>query len=286
MGLKVLVVDDAAFVRDTIKRMLRQFIPEVEIFEAQDGRRAVAAIKSKGVQLILSDWEMPEMSGAELLQWLRESDFKELPFLMISSRGDRDHVLEAVQSGVSDYLTKPFTPEELKKKVFKQLKRIGYVPKSRPAPRVSDVSPFASAEVLTSAKVDLVSKPTMAVQAASAFARPDAQARPAAKVKKGNFEGKAQCRFPNITCQCVIHELSLQGMSGFMVRPETLPTLFDQAVVDMENARGEAIARVNGYVDSLVALEKRPDTNKIKITIRFVDNDPDKFEALSKAIAG
>jgi len=126
MALKILVVDDAAFIRDTIKRTLRQFLHPLELHEAVDGRRAVAQLRGNKFDLILSDWEMPEMSGEQLLRWVRsESNTPEIPFIMISSRGDRDHIVKAIGSGVSDYLSKPFTPEELQRKVIKQPEKNG-----------------------------------------------------------------------------------------------------------------------------------------------------------------
>ena len=77
MALRILIVDDAAFVRDTIKRTLRRFLQDVEIFDANNGHRAIAALKANKIHLILSDWEMPEMSGEELL-----SDSPYVPFLV------------------------------------------------------------------------------------------------------------------------------------------------------------------------------------------------------------
>ena len=131
MVLKVLIVDDATFIRDMVKRAMRQIAPDAELFEAIDGNRAVALIKQKAPDLILSDWEMPEMGGDELLKWVRaQPDFLSTPFIMITSRGDRNHVQEAVNAGVSDYISKPFTAEELHRKIHKQLKRIGYQPKA------------------------------------------------------------------------------------------------------------------------------------------------------------
>ena len=70
-----------------------------------------------------------------------------------------------------------------------------------------------------------------------------------------------------------------------MQRSDDLPGLFEQAVVDIETGDGNSLARVNGYVHSIQAGESRPDTNVVKIVIRFVDNDAEKFEALSKYIA-
>ncbi len=279
MSLKVLVVDDASFVRDTVKRTLRQFLPNLELHEAVDGRRAMSIIKLNKIDLVLSDWEMPEMSGAELLHWVRnESKSRDVPFVMISSRGDRDHIVKAIQSGVSDYLVKPFTAEELQRKVMKQLNKMGYQNIGRP--KQQDTG-FGSIDVLTGGNAEARTIKGEQGGAQNIFSKP-------AKVvssKKGNFEGRAQLRFARLTCQCVVRELSLQMMTGFMVRPEQLPTVFDQAVVDLENKDGEGLARLNAYVHSIQALENSPDTQKLKIVARFVDNDPEKFEIISKFIA-
>lgn len=279
MTLRVLVVDDASFVRDTIKRTLRQFIPDLEIHEAADGRRAMALMKLNKIDIVLSDWEMPEVSGAELLQWVRtESGNPKVPFIMISSRGDRDHVVQAIETGVSDYLGKPFTADELRRKLQKQLNKIGYTPKKAP-PR--DAA-FGSLDVLTGGATEARTISADGVEQGSPlFSRP-------AKVvaaRRSQFEGRAQLRFPNSQCQCVIRELTLQSLTGFMLRPEFMPTVFEQAVVDLENRDGEPLARLNAYVHSLQAVENNPDTDKLKIVVRFVDNDPDKFEIISKLIA-
>ncbi len=99
-------------------------------------------------------------------------------------------------------------------------------------------------------------------------------------------KGRAQLRFANdLTCACIIREMSLQMMSCTLERSDRLPGLFDQAVVDIDAEAGGSLARVNGYVHSLAAVENRFDTQSIKIIIRFVDNDPSKFEVLSKYIA-
>ena len=274
MGLKVLVADDASFVRDTIKRGLRQIIPDLELFEAVDGRKAISTLKNNKVDIVLSDWEMPEMTGDDVLRWLREQEqYEKTPFIMITSRGDRENVVQAVQSGVSDYMTKPFSPEELHRKVNKQLKRIGYTPSRKPS-AAADAS-MSSLQALTGGKTEQVPK-----------AKTQASKPPAAKPKtKQRFNCRVQLRFAGSTSGCVISELSLQAMSGFIVRQEKLPTLFEQAVVDIENPEGEALGRLNAYIHSMQALENHPDTKKLKVTLRFVDNDPEKMAVLSKIIA-
>jgi CheY-like chemotaxis protein len=289
MGIRILVVDDATFIRDMIKKQLRDKIPGVEVFDAPDGARALAQLKGQAVDLILSDWEMPNMSGAELLTAVRAMPHDgTIPFVMISSRGDRNHIVKAIELGVSDYLTKPFSAEELLKKVFKQLKLAGKMPVQ--AARVASTQgiAFASVDVLTGGQAaNKVAAPKpinpFANNSASVLgAKPDIKAVDTPKAAKG----KAQLRFPNNrTFACVIREMSLQLMSCLMQRTDDLPTVFEQAVVDIETGDGSSLARVNGYVHSIQAGENRPDTSIVKIVIRFVDNDAEKFETLSKYIA-
>ena len=289
MAIRILVVDDATFIRDMVKKHLREKIPGVEVYEAVDGSRALAAIKSQAMDLILSDWEMPNMSGEELLRAVRSSDQgATTPFVMISSRGDRNHVIKAVESGVSDYLTKPFTPEELLRKVFKQLKAVGKAPTHAGRQASTQGIAFASVDVLTGARAPQPpSANPLTNPVSSASLLTGGAAKPKPTTKSPSVKGKAQLRFSNNAkpCACVIRELSLQSLGGLMQRNDNLPTVFDQAVVDIEMGDGGDLARVNGYVHSIQAGENRAETNVVKIVIRFVDNDAEKFEVLSQYIA-
>lgn len=289
MAIRILVVDDATFIRDMIKKQLRDRIPGVEIIDAPDGARALAQMKNQTVDLILSDWEMPNMTGAELLTHVRAlPNAEKTPFIMISSRGDRNHIVKAIELGVSDYLSKPFSADELLKKVFKQLKIIGKTPAARAASASTQGIAFASVDVLTGGRADAapaIAKPTNPFANDSAVALGAKPAIKAVETPKA-AKGKAQLRFSNNrTFGCVIRELSLQLLTGLMQRNDNLPGLFEQAVVDIETGEGNNLARVNGYVYSIQAGESRPDTQVVKVVIRFVDNDADKFEILSKYIA-
>lgn len=287
MAFRVLVVDDASFVRETIKRSLRQLIPDAEIIEAADGKKAISALKVNAIDLILSDWEMPELSGEEFLKWVRaQPRFFDTPFLMVTSRGDRDHVVTAVSAGVTDYLTKPFTAEELSRKIGKQLNRIGYVPTRKASSAPEAGGAFSSLSVLTGgdAKPSAKQKP-QTITEAPGFGKPK-KAAPQKPKFTSNFQGSAQIRLAKSACDCQIRELSLQAMNGVITRSDAVPVVFEQAVVDLENEKGEPLARLNGYVHSVVASDPKPDAESLKVTIRFVDNDPEKFEVLSKAIAG
>jgi CheY-like chemotaxis protein len=296
MGLRILVVDDATFIRDMIKKQLRDRIPGVEVVDAADGARALAQLKQQSVDLILSDWEMPNMTGAELLGAVRAAPHSEqVPFIMISSRGDRDHIVKAIGLGVSDYLTKPFSAEELLKKVFKQLKAVGKTPtQQRTSAATTQGIAYASVDVLTGGRTEAPGAPPPAAPASGSAAllmgssaallgaKPVVKAAPSPKAAKG----KAQLRFSNNrTFGCVIREMSLQSMSCLMQRAENLPALFEPAVVDIETGETDELARINGYIHSLQAGENRPDAKVVKIVIRFVDNDAAKFETLSKYIA-
>lgn len=309
MTIRILVVDDATFIRDMVKKNLREKVPGAEVFDAADGNRAIALMKTQHVDVILSDWEMPGMTGEEFLRWVRSHEhYQATPFIMVTSRGDRNHVIKAVEAGVSDYITKPFTPDELLKKTFKQLKKIGKLPTAGlgqrkgatqgvthasvdaltggagSAPRAKPVSPAANQRISSSAvaaeTLGALTGQAVAPAKTPAKAGARAKAKPAAKTK-----GRAQLRFAGGTGACVIRELSLQALNGLLQRGENLPTVFDQAVVDIETDGGDSVARVNGYVHSVQAAENKVDSNIVKIVIRFVDNDPDKFEVLSKYIA-
>jgi CheY-like chemotaxis protein len=294
MALKILVADDAAFIRDMIKKQLRDRIPGVEIFDAMDGARALALFKQNDIDVILSDWEMPLMTGEELLRNVRALPKGEkIPFIMISSRGDRDHIVRAIQSGVSDYISKPFTPEEFHKKVHKQLRLIGKLPTAA-MPSLIQVVANASIGVLTGGRAEPASAPKSA-QTASASLLTGAssallsgtkpvQAGPA-PVKPAS-KAQAQLRFSNNRIfPCAIREMSLQAMSCALARSDDLAQLFEQVVVDIDMGEGNGLAQVNGYVHSLTAGENRADSTTLKMAIRFVDNDADKFEVLSKFIA-
>lgn len=277
MGLKILVVDDATFIRDLVKRSMRQMVPDAELLEATDGARAQALIKQNSPDLILSDWEMPELSGEELLKWVRaQPHLAATPFIMITSRGDRNNVMTAVQAGVSDYISKPFTAEELTRKVARQLKRIGYEGKPTPA---KAAGAFSSLDVLTGATVAKPNKPTTAA-ATAVFAKPAAVQAVAAS----GAHLKAYLRLPSQTFNCEVKEASLQALSAVIERTDTLPRLFEAAALDILGQDEKALARLNVYVHSLAAATSNPQCNQVRVVVRFVDQDPAKMEILSKWI--
>ena len=92
--------------------------------EAEDGVAALKVLKSQQVDFIISDWNMPNMSGLELLKAVRGDDeLKALPFLMVTAEALKDNVVAAVKAGVSNYIVKPFTKATLEEKVDKIMQR-------------------------------------------------------------------------------------------------------------------------------------------------------------------
>jgi len=118
-SIKVLVVDDFATMRRIIKGVLKQ-LGFKEIIEAEDGTAALEELRKEKVGLIVSDWNMPKMTGLDLLKAVRSDEsLKDIPFIMVTAEGQKENVLEAVKAGVSNYIVKPFTPETLSEKLEK-----------------------------------------------------------------------------------------------------------------------------------------------------------------------
>lgn len=118
-NMRVLVVDDFSTMRRIIKNILRQ-LGFTNIVEADDGTTAWDTLNKDKIDFIISDWNMPQMTGIELLRKVRASEeFSDLPFLMVTAEAQQENILEAVQAKVSNYIVKPFTAEVMKQKIDK-----------------------------------------------------------------------------------------------------------------------------------------------------------------------
>ncbi len=121
-SIKVLVVDDFATMRRILKNILKQ-LGFTNIVEAEDGSTAWDILEEQSIDLIISDWNMPKMTGLELLKKVRASSkHSKMPFLMVTAEAQKQNVIEAVQAGVSNYVVKPFTAEGIYDKLSKILK--------------------------------------------------------------------------------------------------------------------------------------------------------------------
>jgi two-component system chemotaxis response regulator CheY len=124
--MKILVVDDFS----TMRRIVRNLLVELGfssplIQEADDGESAIAILRAQPFDLVVTDWNMPNMTGIELLRAIRAEDaLKGMPVLMVTAENNRDQIIAAAQAGVNGYIVKPFTAITLKEKLTKIFERI------------------------------------------------------------------------------------------------------------------------------------------------------------------
>ncbi|MCW3149406.1 response regulator [Stutzerimonas stutzeri] len=288
--VNVLVVDDAPFIRDLVKKGLRSQFPGIQIEEAVNGRKAQQMLGRERFDLVLCDWEMPEMSGLELLTWCRAQDaLKTTPFIMVTSRGDKENVVQAIQAGVSDFIGKPFSNEQLTSKVRKALGRAGKLDAlaaSAPVRTLASGMANDSLAALTGGKAEVVRPAAAAVAPVSPLLQPAAAKAPATKPAAAPAgRGQGQLRLAAGTLACVIKALSLKEALLVIKRGEVLPQVLESAVLDLEQGEGGEIARLNGYLHAVAALEPKPDSEWLQLSFRFVDRDPQKLDYLSRLIA-
>jgi len=123
--MKVLVVDDFATMRKIIKNVLKQINVE-NVLEAENGKHALTVLSGETVDLIISDWIMPEMTGIEFLKACKsDENIKKIPFIMVTAEAQKDNIMEAIKSGVDNYIVKPFTPDKLREAIDKAKARVG-----------------------------------------------------------------------------------------------------------------------------------------------------------------
>ncbi|MBI3815522.1 MAG: chemotaxis response regulator CheY [Nitrospinae bacterium] len=117
--MKVLVVDDFATMRKIVRNILGQLgIKNVD--EADDGSTALPKLKQNKYDIVVCDWNMPKMTGLDLLKAIRaDENLKTLPFLMVTAEALKDNIVAAAQAGVNDYIVKPFTAATLEEKLKK-----------------------------------------------------------------------------------------------------------------------------------------------------------------------
>ncbi len=115
--MHLLVVDDSSTMRRIIINTLKK-LGHNEIIEASNGREAIDRLAKDRVDLVITDWNMPEMSGIEFVRSVRTSRSREqLPILMVTTNAAHDDIVAAVEAGVNNYVVKPFTPETMREKI-------------------------------------------------------------------------------------------------------------------------------------------------------------------------
>lgn len=123
-NMKILIVDDFSTMRRIIKNLLRD-LGYNNTAEADDGKTALPVLQAGDFDFLVTDWNMPGMTGIELLKAVRaDAKLASLPVLMVTAESKRDQIVEAAQAGVNGYIVKPFTAATLKEKIDKIFERI------------------------------------------------------------------------------------------------------------------------------------------------------------------
>lgn len=123
--MKILVVDDFSTMRRIIKNLLND-LGFMDIVEADDGNTALPVLRKGGIDFLVTDWNMPGMTGIELLREVRADDkLNSLPVMMVTAEQKREQIVEAAEAGVNGYIVKPFTAITLKEKMSKIFDRVG-----------------------------------------------------------------------------------------------------------------------------------------------------------------
>jgi CheY-like chemotaxis protein len=309
-ALNILVVDDARFIRDLVRKAVKAQYPTAQVDDAADGLQAQSKMKSGTYHVLLCDWEMPNMSGLELLQWMRtEERYEKVPFMMITSRSEKSHIVKAVEAGVNDYIGKPFNNEQLGTKLARLIyKFYKFSPKqtarqaqqsdnaslltgaSSPASSAPTSPSADNASLLTGGAPSKPKAPPKVQDGASllAGAAPSAQLVDKPKAKKAANKSVALAHVRTSLGQelrCIVKDINLNEMMLVVKRDQGVPSLFDQVVVDIVSKEEDIVARVNCFVCSVSSPDKRIDGELFNLLVRYEDEDPEKLAALSKFVA-
>ena len=116
MAAKILLVDDSPVMRKMVSRSLRQAGLDIdEVLEAGNGKEALTVLQANAPDVVICDWNMPEMNGLEFVQEARKT--YQTPIIMLTTEGTEDRINQAISAGANAYVTKPFTPDKLGEKI-------------------------------------------------------------------------------------------------------------------------------------------------------------------------
>lgn len=123
--MSILVVDDFPTMRRIVRSLLKE-LGFTNVEEAEDGKEALAKIRAGSFEFIISDWNMPNLDGLEMLKQVRaDAALKDLPVLMITAEAKKENIIAAAKAGASGYIVKPFTAATLEEKLNKILEKLG-----------------------------------------------------------------------------------------------------------------------------------------------------------------
>ncbi|MEQ6887177.1 chemotaxis response regulator CheY [Halomonas sp. CS7] len=124
-NMSILVVDDFPTMRRIVRSLLKE-LGFTNVEEAEDGQDALNKLKAGGFEFVVSDWNMPNLDGLEMLKQIRADDgLKDLPVLMVTAEAKKENIIAAAQAGANGYVVKPFTSATLEEKLNKIFEKLG-----------------------------------------------------------------------------------------------------------------------------------------------------------------
>ncbi|TBR42020.1 response regulator [Marinomonas agarivorans] len=287
MAVKILIVDDASFTRDLIRRTVRKQFPAADIEDAINGRKAQQALTRTKFDMILCDWEMPEMTGLELLEWCREQEGyqkTDVPFIMITSRGDKDHVVEAVKNGVTDYLGKPFSSEQLINKIVGSAKKHKFLDRLTSQSARGNPSEKDALESLTggngakglsghaAGSMDVLLSGKKAKATSASDESKITQPQNSNKLK--DVKIPTMVRFSGKQFRTMVIQFNKTEATLLIKSDDVIPSVLEQAVLDLE-FKGD-LNRLNYYVQSVATTDKKPNSAFLTVILGLIDQDAEK----------
>lgn len=286
----LLIVDDSAVIRHTIKKSLQKRFPHFSFHAAANGRDAQYLIEQNRIHLILCDWEMPEMCGDELLMWLRQHPaHRRIPFVMVTSRTDPEWRSQAAKLGVNDYLGKPFSLERLAEMAAVELLKFGlgeevlqlegaglaHLSNSN----IHGMDPLKAARAslsgaLSRERLNEAQAPVSMLEHRNQHLRA-AFGSEHQKSVKGLIT--AEIRIGDQRLRCLIEAMGSRSASVTIPGGQPAPALFEPAVFDVEIPGSRQSAHFNAFVVNQGAFEPRAGVHLQRADLIFVDDDPDKF---------
>ncbi|MBE0507692.1 MAG: response regulator, partial [Marinospirillum sp.] len=267
--IRILIVDDAKFMRDLAQKTLKSEYPEVDTMEATDGRKAQAILQQHSFDLVLCDWEMPEMTGIELLEWTRAQDnLKVLPFIMVTSLDKKERVVEALQAGVNDYIAKPYNAEQLIGKVLKQLVKSGCI---------------SQADIANMGRKDRV----RAAGGAELLAGAAAPAVTARKPPRQPPRCKGLLSWGERRSAVMVREINLQEAVLVCKCSQSLPTLAAEVTLALAAGSEENSIKVTvtGFISSLQLAERKPESENAIIKLLLLSQDQETMAQFRKFLS-
>ncbi|WP_404415159.1 response regulator [Marinospirillum sp.] len=264
--IRLLTVDDDKFIRHLVHKTLRSQYSEFDIQEAENGRKAQAMLQRHSFDLVLCDWEMPEMTGLELLEWVRmQTQLEGQPFILVTSLDKKDNVVKALQAGVDDYIAKPFTPEQLFNKVMKQLVKSGRLTQEEAASmgRKERIAASGGAEVLATG---------------GGAGKPK-------KVRKGP-KGKALLVYGEDKTAVTLREINKREALLLVKREDIQPELAGLVSLGLVAGSDDDPLKVSvrGYISSLQLAERNPKTASLFIRVQFLKQDAETAELFDRVL--